>query len=200
MIRLGGKSTDRTKPLTLREQVNKHKLSHAQWQCINELREKQLALQNHFTEAFGRYQSVANLQKSQLMDYLEFLDDERHFFEAFTVPTPDDGMTRVGKNSKKIDKFYILDRWNRGAPHAGLGSPNEQSQYSQIWAMSLEERQALRKKWQTAILDDIISELCQIFRSLYDNQKEIGCLFGLRDAELIKEKRIIACTTTGAAM
>lgn len=199
MIRLGGKSTDRTKPLTLREHHNTHKTSHSQWQCINELEDKQLALRMRLKETFNRYRS-ANMQKSQLMDYLEFLDDECPFFEAFSVPTSTDGMTQVGKKNRKMDKSYILDRWNRGAPDAGVGSEKEQLKYSQIWAMSPEERQALLKKWQSAILEDIISELCQIFRGLEDNQKELSRLFGLKNTELIKGKRIIACTTTGAAM
>jgi hypothetical protein len=199
MIRLGGKSTDRTKPLTLREQHNTAKISHAQWQCIDELQDKQLALRMRLKEAFSRYRS-ANMQKSQLMDYLEFLEDERPFFEAFSVPTSGDGMTQVGKKNKKMDKFYILDRWNRGAPDAGVGSEKQKPEYSTIWAMPSEQRQALLKKWQSAILEDIISELCQIFQGLKVNQKELDRLLGLKNTELIKGKRIIACTTTGAAM
>ena len=199
MIRLGAKSTDRTKPLTLREQRNTNKLSHAQWQCINELELKQSALQMRLEETFKRFRS-ANMQKSQLMDYIEFLDDERPFFEAFSVPCSGDGMTQVGKRNRKMDKFYILDRWNRGAPDAGLGSAEKLSQYAPIWGMSLPQRQALVKTWQSAMLEDIVLELCQIFQGLQDNQKELDHLFGLKNTELIKGKRIIACTTTGAAM
>jgi len=199
MIRLGGKCTGRTKPLTLREQANTYKTSYAQWQCINELQDKQAALHQRLAEAFSRYQ-FTNMQKGQIMDYLEFLDDERPFFEAFTIPTSQDGMTQVGKKNKAINKFYILDRWNRGASHAGVGTPKSQSRYSQIWAIPPEVRQALLEKWRVAILDDIIAELCRIARSFDENQKEIDRIFSLRNTELIKGKRIIACTTTGAAM
>lgn len=183
----------------LREQMNSNRLSHAQWQCIREIQNKQSALQDRLEETFSRYKSP-NMQKGGLMGYLEFLDDDRPFFEAFTVPTDEDGMTWVGRNNKKIGEFYILDRWNRGAPHAGVGPMQTKSKYSEIWAMSLEERQALCKKWEGEILKDLISELCRIFKALEDTRKEIEHLFGLRNTELIKEKRIIACTTTGAAM
>jgi hypothetical protein len=78
MVRLGGKCTDRTKPLTIREQGGS-KLSPSQWAKINKL---EIQLQEHekkLREAFSRF--FANTSKQQIMDYLEFADEDLPFFE-----------------------------------------------------------------------------------------------------------------------
>jgi hypothetical protein len=107
MVRLGGKSTDRTKPLTIREQGGS-KLSPAQWDRINKaqvrLEEHESKLQNAFVHFF------ANTSKQQIIDYLEFAAEDLPFSEAFCVPVASNGETTVGKKGKAVSKFYLLDR------------------------------------------------------------------------------------------
>jgi hypothetical protein len=110
MVRLGGKSTDRTKPLMVREQQSV-KLTPNHWTRIDKLKQR---LQNHETrirDVFKRFQN-SNIQKSQLMEHLEFLSEDLPFFEAFTIPNDgEDGMVRVGRRGKEMSPFYLLDRW-----------------------------------------------------------------------------------------
>lgn len=196
MVRLGGKCTDRTKPLTVREQGGS-KLSPSQWDKINKL---EIQLEEHekkLREAFARFS--ANTSKQQIMEYLEFADEDLPFFEIFSVPTENEGITRVGRRGKAVGKFYLLDRWTRGETDAGAFQHILPRGAAAVWRMSPEMRKACQARWQAAILDDLVSEIRRIGQDFNEDEAEIGRTLGQRDANVIKEKRIIACTTNGAA-
>jgi hypothetical protein len=55
-------------------------------------------------------------------------------------------------------------------------------------------RKACQARWQAAILDDLVSEIRRISQDFNEDEAEIGRILGQRDANVIKEKRIIACT------
>ena len=198
MVRLGGKSTDRTRPIMLRQQTGA-KLNPSQWDQINKL---ELRLQQHekrIREAFTRYQNV-NVQKRHLMEYLEFSSEALPFFDAFSVPfASDGGMTRVGRGGKTVGPYYILDRWIRGDQNAGIFHTNQPRDSEAIWSMSREMRQSAQSRWQSAIIDDLVTEIHRIGKDFNSDQAELDGIFGERDAGVIKGKRIIACTTNGAA-
>jgi hypothetical protein len=198
MVRLGGKSTDRTKRLMLREQPSA-KLNPSQWDQINKI---EMRLQQHekrLQEAFTRYQNV-NVQKRHLMEYLEFSSEALPFFDAFSVPSASDGgMTRVGRGGKTVGPYYILDRWIRGDPNAGIFQVNQPRDSQAIWSMSKEMRQSAQSRWQSAIVDDLVAEIHRIGKDFNSDQAELARIRGERDASVIKSKRIIACTTNGAA-
>lgn len=198
MVRLGGKSTDRTKPLMLREQ-NAIKLDHTQWAKIDKIKERLQKHETRLQDAFNRFQ-VANVQKIHLMEFLEFLSEDLPFFDAFTVPKDgEDGMTRVGKKGKAMGPFYLLDRWTRGESNPGFLQSPQANGVAAVWKMPLELRQATLVRWQTAILNDLVNEIRETGRLYNLDQTELDRVFGERDAGIIRTKRIIACTTNGAA-
>ncbi|KAF4638063.1 hypothetical protein G7Y89_g15 [Cudoniella acicularis] len=198
MVRLGGKSTERTKPLALREQTSV-RLSNTHWSEIDKLKGRLSMHETRLRETFGRYQSVS-LQKSHLMEYLEFLSDDVPYFEALSMPEDDgDGMTRVGKQGKVMGPFYLLDRWINGERDAGSLQHLQPRGASVIWKMSKDVRKAAISKWQRAILEDLVSELRQSGRDFNADQLELQRVFDDRDSIIIRGKRIIACTTNGAA-
>jgi AAA domain len=197
MVRLGGKSTDKTKPLMIREQACV-KLDQTQWAQINKLKQKLQAHETRLRDAFKRFQA-ANVQKTHLMEFLEFQSDDLPFFDAFLVPKDNDGMTRVGKKGKAISPFYLLDRWINGAADAGSLQHLLPKGAAAVWKMSSESRAAALIKWQTAILDDLVKEIRDTGRQYNIDQTELDRVFSERDAGIIKTKRIIACTTNGAA-
>jgi len=100
MVRLGGKSTARTKPLMIREQTGS-KYSPTQWGQINKVEGRLVEHEKRLSNVFGRYQSL-NIQKHHLLDYLEFATETLPFFDAFSVPTRNDGMTQVGRGNKAV--------------------------------------------------------------------------------------------------
>ena len=195
MIRLGGKSTDRTKPLMLREQ-NTIKLTATHWAQIDKLKQKLQEHEKVLRDTFTRYQST-NVQKQHLMDYLDF--EEPSFYDAFTVPTDNDGMTRVGKKNKAVDQFYLLDRWVRGQTDPGVFQHVQPKGDATIWKMTVPMRDACISRWRSTILKDLVTEMRDTGRRFNAVQSELGRIFGERDTNIIKSKRIIACTTNGAA-
>jgi superfamily I DNA and/or RNA helicase len=133
------------------------------------------------------------------MDYLEFADEDLPFSETFSVPIESEGITRVGRRGKAVGKFYLLDRWARGERDAGACQHILPRGAAAVWNMSPEMRNACQARWQAAILEDLVSEIRRIGQEFNEDEAEIGRLFSQRDANVIKEKRIIACTTNGAA-
>lgn len=198
MVRLGGKSTDRTKPLMIREQANV-RLNQTQWARIDKLKQRLQKHETRLQDAFKRFQT-ANVQKTHLMEYLEFLSDDLPFFDTFTVPRDgEDGMTRVGKKGKAMSPFYLLDRWIRGETNPGSLQHLQPKGAAAVWKMSGETRQAAFIRWQTEILDLLVKEIADTGRQYNQDQIELDRVFEERDASVIKTKRIIACTTNGAA-
>ncbi|KAH6712371.1 NFX1-type zinc finger-containing protein 1 [Leptodontidium sp. MPI-SDFR-AT-0119] len=187
MVRLGGKSTDRTKPLMLREQ-NSSKLKANHWAQIDKLKQRLETHEERLRNTFTRYKTT-NISTRHLMDYLEFLGEDLPFFETFMVPTEADGMTRVGKKNKAVDEFYLLNRWIRNQKDAGQFRHLQPKGAETIWAMTPEMRATC----------DLVTEMRETGRAFNADQSELARVFGERDASIIKSKRIIACTTNGAA-
>lgn len=199
MVRLGGKSTDRTKPLMIREQAGV-KLHPSQWAQINKLKQRLETHETRLKDAFKRFR-VANVQqKNQLMEFLEFLSDDLPFFDAFTVPqNGKDTMTQVGRRGKAMSPFYLLDRWIRGEKNAGSLQSLQPRDAAEVWEMPHESRKASLIRWQAAILDDLVNEIRDAGRQYNLDQTELDRVFREMDVGIIKTKRIIACTTNGAA-
>lgn len=198
MVRLGGKSTNRTKPLMIREQTGT-KLDRNQWKRIDKLKEKLVLHEIKLRDTFSRFRA-ANLQVSQLMDFLEFSSEELPFFDAFTVPKDkEDGMTRVGRRGKAMGPDYLISRWIAGQKDPGSLRHVMPKGCAAVWKMTPESRNAALIRWQTAILDDLVKELRDTGREFNQVEAELEGVFGERDASIIETKRIIACTTNGAA-
>ena len=197
MVRMGGNSTPRTKPLGLYEQVTTFKQDKASWKRIDELKAEMSLLEDRLHKAFHRYK-VTKIQNSDLMEHLEFLSEGPPFYEAFTVPQAPDGMTRVAKGGKKVGAFYLLDRWS-GGRDAGIFSSNVSKPSRSVWQMGPPARHDALATWKREILKDQVSQLYQIAEAYNRSQGKLDAMFNRRNGEILREKRIIGCTTTAAA-
>jgi hypothetical protein len=198
IIRLGGKSTPRTKPLTIREQGNS-KLTSSQWDQVNKLEARLAKNGDRLGKAFQRY--FSNISKAQIMDYLEFASEDMPFLQAFSVPDEIDsgGMTRVGKGGKAVGEFYLLDRWLQGESNAGALQHVLPKGAIEVWRMPKDKRAAAQSRWEAAMLHEHVDEICVLGRTFNADNAQADYILSQRDANIIKEKRIIACTTNGAA-
>lgn len=198
MIRLGAKSTPRTKALSLRDQPSS-KLNSSQWDRIHKL---ESSLQQHklrLESAFKRYTSM-NVSKQQILDYLEFLEGDLPFFDTFLVPvTSKDGMTKIGKKGRALDKFYLLNRWIRKMPDAGSLKGTQSERSKMVWEIRGESRPDIINGWTSAIIEEMVEEIHKIGRQFNADQAEKESLLDQRDVNTINSKRIIGCTTTAAA-
>ncbi|KAM0134445.1 hypothetical protein ACHAO1_005657 [Botrytis cinerea] len=197
MIRLGAKSTPRTQSLSLSKQGSS-KLDNSQWNRIHKLEESLRRHEERLKSAFTRYYST-NVSKQQILDYLEFLDDIP-FYDTFLVPqTTTNGMTKVGKKGKAVDKFYLLDRWTRGQMNAGSFEHLQHKNSKLVWGISPDQRARMLSSWKSAVTEEMVAELGKIGKQFNAEQAEKDKLLGQRDVNIIKSKRIIGCTTTAAA-
>lgn len=199
MVRLGSKSTDRTKPLMIREQSRVF-LTPLQRNQMDKLQEQMRAQEGRLANAFRRFQTT-NVNKAQIMDFLEFSDGDLPWFDTFTVPISDDGMQQVGKKNKTVDAFYLLDRWIRGNNDAGIfkGFQSEDADAKAIWEMPRERRDGAMNRWRNEILGDLVTEIRNVGRDFNSAQAKHLKILAEKDATVLKSKRIIACTTNGAA-
>lgn len=202
MLRMGSKSTARTKGLRLFEQTSGHYRS-------KEIRDL-LAVQSLDCEGLARevVTSAANLQslkisKARLLDYLQYSDDESDFFYALSVPENEEedeeaDMAWVDQKGKVIKEDYLLNRWLSGLD-AGVFKDIIEKQHANIWRMDRNARTAYYRKWtqdfyreQAVILRNLVQEYTEKF-------DELRMLRDANKADIIRSKRIIGCTTTAAA-
>lgn len=192
MVRLGSKSTARTEPLRLRR--NQGDSTSRNWPAIKELKGQLEDLRRSVESAFELY----SLPKYSLMDILDYLEIEApQYFKAFRVPESKDGMETTGANSKPIGPDYLLEKWVKGdRPKAEIMKSNPK-----IWKMAHDDRKHLVRQWSDALQEESIEQLskyidefngCQQRLQRELNRSEVG--------GVLRNKRIVGCTTTAAAM
>lgn len=199
MLRLGGKSTARTKALALFDQSVPYKISQETWKLIETLKSQMDAIIERMQDAFTNYISRNTQQAlAELMEYLEFSSDGPPFYEAFTVPRDHDGMVRVGKRGKAVDDFYLLNRWCSGT-NAGIFQDSMLENSKHLWQITAPDRVTINTSWRLNILKDQVSDFCKISQEYNDCQSRLDRMFKRKDSQIIGSKRIIGCTTTAAA-
>ena len=200
MLRLGGKSTQRTEPLLLQKQPNGTR-TRDQWTIIDKYRQEAEVLYKSLEIAFNEYFSF----KASLPDILAYLEfEDPAFYGAFKVPDPEnsDGMVRVGKKGEKIPATYLLFQWQKGW-RAGIYERDILESGSEdiikIWDMKRDTRLEHFQRWEDALMQETVEELASVARKYNE------CLVDLMRAQntslpgILHSKRIVGCTTTAAA-
>ncbi len=163
---------------------------------INELKADIAVRAASLPESFKRYLQ-SSIRNDALLAYLEF--EETDFFDAFQVPLSEDGMSTVGGKGRKVDEFYLLDRWRSGQ-NAGIFMDVENVKAArEIWNMSPETRRSHLANWEEAIRKDEIEDLYRLARTYNSLLDELDRKFSERNTFVLQSKRIIGCTTTAAA-
>lgn len=199
MVRLGGKSSPRTKCMALREQSTDFRQTKASRKLIDEFQAKTDVLANRLHQAFARFRST-NVRSADLLEYLEFLPNGSEFLDAFTVPENDDGSVTIGPGGKAISDYYLIDRWSSGWNSAGIFSDDTTESVQSVWQMSKSSREAALSTWKLDLLKEQVSGLRDIAEKYNESQRELHLMFRKRGANIIGSRRVVACTTTAAAM
>jgi AAA domain len=195
MVRLGGKSSARTKALGLREQPSHFRLNRDNWSMINKLKIEAARLADRLSNVFDNY-LTATVRDQDLMEHLEF--DDPDFYDTFAIPGPKDGEILVGRKGKAVNRFYLLNRWKLGiGPGIFENAVNKGSR--RIWEMSRQARNAALERWKGEILKEKTSQVCNVAEEYNKCISRIDRIFNQKDTNVLSSKRIIACTTTGAA-
>ena len=132
---------------------------------------------------------------SRMLRYIESRDPE--FFTAFQVPAPEDGMSIVGPMGKPAGPAFLISRWAHGeSPSFFKDEPNVQNA-AHIWNMEPTHRQQKLESWKMGIMTDIVDDICVAGKRFNNCQDGLKSRF--RGSLQLAGKRIIGCTTTGAA-
>ncbi|KIX03284.1 uncharacterized protein Z518_06836 [Rhinocladiella mackenziei CBS 650.93] len=196
MVRLGSKSSDRTRKLGLAEQSVGTNPVRFSWNFVNVRKEELKDLEQKLKSKLAEFS--ADVNKRQLLEYLEFSEDA-DFCEAFTVPEEDDGMQRIGKGGRRVHPYYLLDRWTTGR-NAGIFQSIVKKEHSHVWDTPLRARQENLQRWRDNIWREYLEAIAPLFDDFNRIQSEIEEYFyQTKNSEILQKKRIIGCTTTAAA-
>jgi hypothetical protein len=196
IVRLGSKSTPRTRPLTLKEQKTATKRTQLTWNTIRALESDGYEQRDSLNESFAAYQMLA-ADSLSILEYLEFEDPE--YFEAFTIPEEENEMIMVGEKGKAVRKDYLYNRWVKGKS-ANPFTKLLPAQCRSIWALEQRVRDEKVQTWKRALLDEQASSLVVQMTLLDKCQEKLSVILGEKTREVLKRKKIIGCTTTAAAM
>ena len=199
IIRLGSKSTARTDPLklqNLRRQAH-GKIGRNTWLIVKGLENDLEEYRHELAEATQAFTN-STIGRRELLNFLEFMTDDT-FFEAFTIPESDDDMIQVGQKGKAINDLYLLSRWMANQD-AGIFKYRIPPGTERIWGMKKDARQSNLAFWERSLLEEKVTGLYSAVRRFNNCVEEIHDMLNEKDAELIRRKRIVGCTTTGAAM
>ena len=199
MVRIGGKSTLRTAPLSLQTLGKSagYRLSKKDWHVIEGLRTRRNTLSTALDASFAQYKSF-NPGFKGIMEHLQF--EYPDFAEALYVPPPEDEAVVVGKKGKPIEAFYLLRRWWHGQDAGVFQDADHVKTAKEIWMMDHPARLARYESWRQELMKEQIEHLYQLGRNHNECVDQLGAMFRLGEASILQTRRVIGCTTTGSAM
>ena len=153
-------------------------------------------LEEEIKAAWEDYLGSKYPSNEEIMDMLEVLDGSK-FHMAFKVPGDKEGR-KVGRKKGLMGKFYLLDQWRNGRD-AGVLRDAIPEPCRDIWDITFNERKKIWEVWKEQIWKDKVEHLCGLGERFNEKQKLLDEMFMEKDAQIMRGKRIIACTTTAAA-
>ncbi|KAG2138479.1 P-loop containing nucleoside triphosphate hydrolase protein [Suillus clintonianus] len=199
MVRLGGRANAQVAHLGIAGQKKERfTRSKADWAIIDNLKSSSKFHCDALETAMGRF-IASKISFKDVLTYIEFEDPD--YFDAFLVPEDDEsGMTRVGKDGKAVDAEELVFRWARGFDAGQFKDEPNVREAPAIWNMPPDARRTAMDGWKLEIRKLILEEICTLGRNYNECQDQLARKFGEARAATLMEKRIIGCTTTGAAM
>lgn len=198
MLRLGGKSTAATEPLKLQNQnFRGTNRTREQWTIIDKWKADAESHLRQMQDAFRKYDAKF-IPYYEFMDYLKF--EFPMYFEAFSMPESEDGMTIIGPGGQQIQASYLIYQWHRNHD-AGIFKEwsMQDPDVAFVWAMPRDKRQEMWRKWEHAIVHDLVEDFCTHAQEYNRIQDKLTRAQSANNVSLFETKRIVGCTTTAAA-
>ncbi|KAG2151638.1 P-loop containing nucleoside triphosphate hydrolase protein [Suillus bovinus] len=185
MVRLGGRPNAQVAHLGIAGQKKERFIrSKADWTIIDDLKKSSTFHCKALETCHGQIQF-----------------EEPTYFDAFHVPEYDaSGMTRVGKDGKPVDAEELIVRWDRGFDAGQFKSEPNVREAQDIWKMPKDARRDVIERWKLEIRKLILEEIHTLGTNYNECQDQLTRKFGEARVATLMGKRIIGCTTTGAAM
>lgn len=197
IARLGGRANSTVSQLSLKKQTKeKYIRSNAEWAIIDNLKTRAEFLRTELETKFKGF-LASGISLEDMLTYVEFEDSDS--FDAFQVPESTDGMIRVGKKGVAVDATYLISQWSQGRDAGIFAQEPHIQDAAAIWSMPPAVRQQKLEDWKLAINRSVVDDIWKLARDFDECQDELSRKFNESDVALLKQKRIIGCTTTGAA-
>ncbi|KAF1974109.1 P-loop containing nucleoside triphosphate hydrolase protein [Bimuria novae-zelandiae CBS 107.79] len=185
IVRLGQKFNASTKALSISEQNNTYRMGHTTYCVLQALKSECEGYHDLLMTHIAGHLNL-RITNRALLEHLEFSDDSE-FFDAFKIPMTDDGMAVIGNRGRLVDDL-------------GPGVFQQVANQSpQVWGLGANARAALRSRWIKEIVEDEAFEITNMAQKYDQCREKIEKLFHEKTSHLLMQKRIIGCTTTGAA-
>ena len=198
IVRLGSKSSQRTLKLSLSEQRISYRRSHTSWSVINSLRSRADELKNDLVSAFSTYEKFA-VNIGTILEFLEF--EHPVFYDAFIPADQGDGMVTVGAHGKAVSPHFLFDIWSQGKNPGVLANIKELPEESQrVWKIDQATRQAHIQEWTRSLYEEQVTNTQTLAQQFDAAQDRVERVWNEKTSAILRTKRIIGCTTTGAAM
>jgi hypothetical protein len=201
MVRLGGRAKPQLAHLNLfhpNQRIFQPRRTKADWTMIDELKERVQVLCGRLEGSVSRLLGNTGSYED-ILTHIEFEDEE--YFEAFRVPKAGDGMAVVHRKGRKASTYLIV-RWSNGQRDAGIfkkAAHLRTEEATRIWATLPRDRWSLIAKWREDIQKQVVDGICSAGEEYDDCQMQLMQKHSESLVATLKAKRIVACTTTGAA-
>ena len=118
------------------------------------------------------------------------------YSQAFEISLEVNGTRRTTEHGSVVDRHYLLRRWIKGEDP---GVFPEKKKYADVWNLSLQQRKELSANWWTNIGQNGLQAFLKTAEHHDDLLSQARNANGQVTEQIIRSKRIIACTTSGAA-
>ncbi|KAG2057924.1 P-loop containing nucleoside triphosphate hydrolase protein [Suillus hirtellus] len=199
MVRLGGRPNAQVAHLGIAGQKKERFIrSKADWTIIDDLKKSSTFHCKALETAMDRF-IASKISFTDILTYIEF--EEPTYFNAFHVSEYNaSGMTRVGKDGKAVDTEELVFRWARGFDAGQFKAEPNVREAQDIWKMPPDARRDVIERWRSEIRKLILEEIHTLGTNYNGCQDQLTRKFGEARVATLMGKRIIGCTTTGAAM
>ncbi|EMT74599.1 P-loop containing nucleoside triphosphate hydrolase protein [Fusarium oxysporum II5] len=202
MVRLGSKFTEATKSTLLREYDGQKKywLKMEEKNILNNLRVEETRLSLELQEC-SRKLAAREAHPADILEHLELSENFSIAWEAFQVPE-DDGFKMVGSDGKAIEPAGVYQYWLDGGDVNRLGhlSASLDPRARTVWNAPLAVRRQCHYEWSQVVREEQSARFVELSKRFSDVRTEIKSILDERGRRVLKDKQIIACTTTAAAM
>lgn len=169
------------------------------WGLVDNLKENVGQEAEELRDAFTTYLQ-ASPSFASILDHLEFSDEDQIFHDAFIVPAEVDNFTRVGKRNKEIRADHLFVCWKNGQGPGPVFAHHAFQNHKGVWDIESPTRKKYVEKWTRAIIQEKADRVSGLSTRYNRTQDDLQSLLSEGKVEILREKRIVGCTTTAASM
>jgi hypothetical protein len=199
IVRIGGKSKEvRLEPYSLNKlkQTRKEDRDAPEKRRVWALHQEMEAVRTRLHERCDVLRSVDDMDWRKLKEFL--LVEDPAAARQLSVPTEQQhGYQTVARGGQRMRDDYLWKAWQAGVHPPP--PPFEDRQALPLWRLSRAGRQAKRAEWVKQLSAEIEAELIADRREFDQLDAELSAFDTISEQTVLREARVIAATTTGAA-